>query len=77
MVALLVSSQLYMQDLMKALHYTYVPMDTYNDNMESRIRQVVRWHVISFYDEEVPFEQNMHKEPFHVTIMCIDKILIF
>lgn len=66
-----------MQDLIKALHDTYVPTDTNNDNMKSSIRQVVLWNFISFYDKEVPFEENMHKETLHVTIMWIDKIIIF
>ncbi|KAK4727350.1 hypothetical protein R3W88_032267 [Solanum pinnatisectum] len=73
--ALLISSQLHRQSLMKALDDTYVPVGTNSDNLAAMINQVVREHRIGFCDEELPFEGKMHNKALHVTIMCRDKII--
>ena len=54
--ALLMSSQLHRQALMKALDDTYVLMGTSSDNVVAMINQVIRGHQISFCDDELPFE---------------------
>ncbi|XP_049403577.1 uncharacterized protein LOC125867192 [Solanum stenotomum] len=73
--ALLMSSQLHRQALMKALDDTYVPVGTNSDNLAAMINQVIRGHRISFCDEELPFEGRMHNKALHVTIKCRDKII--
>ncbi|KAK4738129.1 hypothetical protein R3W88_001826 [Solanum pinnatisectum] len=73
--ALLMSSQMHRQALMKALDDTYVPVGTNSDNLAAMINQVVRGHRISFCDEELPFEGRMHNKTLHVTVMCRDKII--
>ncbi|KAK4733373.1 hypothetical protein R3W88_007634 [Solanum pinnatisectum] len=73
--ALLISSQMHRQALMKALDDTYVPMGTNSDNLAAMINQVVRGHRISFCDEELPFEGRTHNKALHVTVMCRDKII--
>ena len=73
--ALLMSSQLHRQALMKALDDTYVPVGTNSDNLAAMINQVIRGHRISFCDEELPFEGKMHNKALHVTIKCRDKVI--
>ncbi|XP_049350430.1 uncharacterized protein LOC125815075 [Solanum verrucosum] len=73
--ALLMSSQLHRQALMRALDDTYVPVGTNSDNLAAMINQVVRGHQISFCDEELPFEGRMHNKALHVTCKCRDKII--
>jgi len=73
--ALLMSSQLHRQALMKALDDTYVPVGTNSDNLAAMINQVIRGHRISFCDEELPFEGRMHNKALHVTIKCRDKVI--
>ncbi|KAK4708751.1 hypothetical protein R3W88_029676 [Solanum pinnatisectum] len=73
--ALLMSSQMHRQALMKALDDTYIPVGTNSDNLAAMINQVVRGHQISFCDEELPFEGRMHNKALHVTVMCRDKII--
>ncbi|KAK4706953.1 hypothetical protein R3W88_033490 [Solanum pinnatisectum] len=73
--ALLMSSQMHRQALMRALDDTYVPMGTNSDNLAAMINQVIRGHRISFCDEELPFEGKMHNRALHVTCMCRDKII--
>ncbi|KAK4728108.1 hypothetical protein R3W88_021096 [Solanum pinnatisectum] len=73
--ALLMSSQLHRQALMKTLDDTYIPVGTNSDNLAAMINQVIREHRISFYDKELPFEGRMHNKALHVIIMCRDKII--
>ncbi|KAK4726780.1 hypothetical protein R3W88_031697 [Solanum pinnatisectum] len=73
--ALLMSSQMHRQALMKALDDSYVPVGTNSDNLAAMINQVIRGHRISFCDEELPFEGRMHNKALHVTIRCRDKII--
>ncbi|XP_049346831.1 uncharacterized protein LOC125811394 [Solanum verrucosum] len=73
--ALLMSSQLHRQALMRALDDTYVPVGTDSDNLAAMINQVIRGHRISFCDEELPFEGRMHNKALHVTIKCRDKVI--
>ncbi|KAK4728995.1 hypothetical protein R3W88_021983 [Solanum pinnatisectum] len=73
--ALLMSSQMHRQALMRALDDTYVPVGTNSDNLAAMINQVIRGHRISFCDEELPFEGKMHNRAMHVTCMCRDKII--
>ena len=54
--ALLMSSQLHRQALMKELDYTYVPASTSSDNVAAMIHSVIRGNPISFCDDELPFE---------------------
>ncbi|KAK4729049.1 hypothetical protein R3W88_022037 [Solanum pinnatisectum] len=73
--ALLMSSQMHRQALMRALDDTYVPVGTNSDNLAAMINQVIRGHRISFCDEELPFEGKMHNRALHITCIYRDKII--
>ncbi|KAK4724717.1 hypothetical protein R3W88_027496 [Solanum pinnatisectum] len=70
--ALLMSSQMHRQALMRALDDIYVPVGTNSDNLAAMINQVIRGHPINFFDEELPFEGMMHNKALHVTCMFDD-----
>ncbi|XP_015084196.1 uncharacterized protein LOC107027578 [Solanum pennellii] len=78
--ALLMSSQLHRQALMKALDDTYVPVGTSSDNVAAMINQVIRGHQINFCDKELPFEGRSHNKALHITVICrkrvIDRVLV-
>ena len=69
------SSQSHMQALMKAFDDTYVPGGTSSDNVAAMIHQVIRGHLISFYDDELPFEGRSHNKAFHITVVCCWKVV--
>uniref|UniRef100_M1DZK0 Gag/pol polyprotein n=1 Tax=Solanum tuberosum TaxID=4113 RepID=M1DZK0_SOLTU len=73
--ALLMSSQLHIQALMKALEDTYVFVGTNSDNLAAMISQITQRHHICFCDEELPFEGTMHNKALHITIKCGDNII--
>ncbi|KAK4734356.1 hypothetical protein R3W88_008617 [Solanum pinnatisectum] len=73
--ALLMSSQLHRQALMKALDETYIPVGTNSENLATMINQAIRGHRINFCNEELPFEGMMYNKALYVTIMCRDKIV--
>ena len=73
--ALLMSSQLHRQALMKALDDTYVPVGTRSDNVESMINQVTKGHPISFCDEELPFEERSHNKVLYVTVIYHERVI--
>lgn len=66
---LLVRSQLYRQDLMKAPNDTYVTLGTTRDNVATMTNQVIQGNCISFCDEELHFEGRSHNKEFHVSVI--------
>ena len=39
------------------------------------INQVIRRHMIKFYDEELPFEGRMHNKALHNTVICRERVI--
>ena len=73
--ALLMSSKLHRQSLMKALEDMYVPVGTSSDNVVVVIHQVVRGYRISFCDDEFPFEGRSNNKALHITVICCRKVV--
>nr|XP_025885529.1 uncharacterized protein LOC104645638 [Solanum lycopersicum] len=73
--ALLMSSWSHRQALMKALDDTYVPSGTSSDNVAAMIHQVIRGHLISFCDDELPAEGRAHNKTLHINVICRGKVI--
>ena len=73
--ALLMSSKLHRQALMKDLDDTYVPTGTSIDNVAAMIYQVIRGHRIIFCDNNLPFKRRSHNKALHITVVCQEKVV--
>ena len=68
------SSRSHKQALLKALDDTCMPLGTSSDNVATMIHHVIRRHLISFCDDELPVERRSHNKALHITVICREKV---
>ncbi|XP_050914650.1 uncharacterized protein LOC127129531 [Lathyrus oleraceus] len=75
MLALLMSSEAYREDLMKFLRAAYVPQEISVNQFEAVVANISASSCLGFNDDELPPEGRNHNKALHISIECVDTVL--
>ena len=74
-LALLLSSDVHLEALLKVLKETCVPTGVTESSFEGMVSMVLATNQISFTDDELPPEGREHTLPMHIMVKCEDMIV--
>ena len=75
-LALLLSSQVHLEALLKVLKETHVPTGIINSTFEGMVSLVLATNQVSFLDNELPLEGKDHTLAMHTIVKCEDMIVV-
>ena len=74
-LALLLSSEVHREALLKVLKETHVRISTTNSSFEGMVSLVLATNQVSFLDDELPLKGKDHTLAMHIIVKCEDMIV--
>ena len=75
-LAILLSSEVYHEDLLKVLKETRIPTNILDSSFKGMVSLVLATNQVSFSNDELPLEGKGHTLAMHIIVKCEDMIFV-